>query len=87
MSHGGGAMWLLLHPHHHQEDCLLSVCGWWGVEASVRSLLKETLLKSQDFLPQVIIPPHIPAVALLLPVFNFSPLIPAIIILVIIYGC
>ena len=32
---GGGGIWRLLHPYHHQEDCFLSVLWLVGVEASV----------------------------------------------------
>ena len=35
VSHGGGGIWRLLHPYHHQEDCFLSVLWLLGVEASV----------------------------------------------------
>ena len=81
-SHGGGAIWRLLHPYHHQEDCLLSVLqlvGDWGL---CSAFLKE----SQDFSPPGHYTTSHSSCGSASPVFNFSPLIPAIIILEIIYG-
>lgn len=81
---GGSSIWDLLHLHYHQKDNLLFVLwsvGQWGL---CGALLKE----SQDFPPpHHYTTAHSSCGSSAFPVFNFSPLIPAIIIVVmIIYG-